>query len=85
MTRLIDAKGLEELKFVGIKSDKSLENTYRQGWNDAIDAIIDNAPTVTPKLNDEQIEKIINMLDLEWGYEGIREDVARILREADNV
>lgn len=41
---------------------------------------IDNAPTVSPKLSDEQIEKITDLLETEWGYEGIREDVSRILR-----
>ena len=42
--------------------------------------VIDNAPTVEPKLSDEQIEKITDLLETEWGYEGIREDVSRILR-----
>ena len=28
---------------------------------------------------DEKVEKIIDMLETEWGYEGIREDVSRIL------
>lgn len=41
---------------------------------------IDEAPTVEPKLSDEQIEKITELLENEWGYEGIREDVSRILR-----
>ena len=48
--RLIDADELKTHKFVGKKYvliDKTLENikAYQQGWNDAIDAIIDNAPT----------------------------------------
>lgn len=42
--------------------------------------LIDNAPTVEPKLSDEQIEKIVDLLETEWGYEGIREDVSRILK-----
>lgn len=33
-----------------------------------------------PQLSDEQIEKITDLLETEWGYEGIREDVSRILR-----
>lgn len=33
-----------------------------------------------PQLTDEQIEQIIDLLETEWGYEGIREDVSRILR-----
>lgn len=57
MTRLIDADTLKEHKFVGNKfvqigrraNGKTLESinkAYQQGWNDCIDAIIDNAPTV---------------------------------------
>ena len=26
-------------------------------------------------------EKIIDLLETEWGYEGIREDIARVIRE----
>ena len=37
-------------------------------------------PTVEPKLSDEQINKITDLLETEWGYKGIREDVSRILR-----
>ena len=37
-----------------------------------------------PQLSDKLIEKITDLLETEWGYEGIREDVSRILREADN-
>ena len=37
-----------------------------------------------PQLSDEQLDKIADLLETEWGYEGIREDVARIMREADN-
>lgn len=47
-------------------------------------ALIDNAPTVEPQLSDKQIDKITDLLETEWGYKGIREDVTRILREADN-
>lgn len=43
--------------------------------------IIDNASPVGPELSDEQIEKIADLLETEWGYEGIREDVSRILKE----
>ena len=46
----------------------------------AIDRVIDNAPTVEGKLSDKQIEEIADLLEMEWGYEGIREDVSRILR-----
>lgn len=41
---------------------------------------IDNTKTVEPTLSDEQIDKIADLLETEWGYEGIREDVSRILR-----
>jgi hypothetical protein len=55
--RAIDADELKEHKFVdnkyvqigGRTNGKTLESinkAYQQGWNDAIDAIIDNAPTV---------------------------------------
>lgn len=30
------------------KTLESINKAYQQGWNDAIDSIIDNAPTVTP-------------------------------------
>ena len=54
---LISREALKEHKFVGNKfvqiggrtNGKTLESinkAYQQGWNDAIDAIIDNAPTV---------------------------------------
>lgn len=54
---LISRSALKEHKFVGNKyvqiggrtNGKTIENmnqAYQLGWNDAIDAIIDNAPTV---------------------------------------
>lgn len=56
---------------------------YDEGWNNAINTAIDeivNAPTVEGKLSDKQIEEIADLLETEWGYEGIREDVTRILK-----
>lgn len=44
--RPIDADKLENHKFAGLVHGDSEENTYRIGWNDAIDAIMENAPTV---------------------------------------
>jgi len=49
--RLIDVDELKEHKFVSINCylKSNCDNgfsQYKQGWNDAIDAIIDNAPTV---------------------------------------
>ncbi|MBR3279910.1 MAG: hypothetical protein IKG01_13570 [Lachnospiraceae bacterium] len=70
--RLIDADPL--LK--AVKENKELyerERLYLEG-------LLLNAPTVEPKLSDEQIEKIADLLEIEWGYEGIREDISRILR-----
>ena len=46
--RLIDADMLYEAKFQTIKGD-SKEEMYRKGWNDAIEAIIENAETVEPE------------------------------------
>lgn len=40
MTRLIDADKLKNIKWLFNDTD------YTHGWNDAIDAICDNAPTV---------------------------------------
>ena len=60
---------------------------YDKGWNNAIYAVIDeivNAPTVEGKLSDKQIEEIADLLEIQWGYEGIREDVSRILRGEDH-
>ena len=42
--------------------------------------LIDNAPTVEPKLSDKQIEEITDLLENEWGYVGMKEDVTRLLR-----
>lgn len=67
--RLIDADALKEHKFVGNKfiqiggrtNGKTLEavnKAYQQGWNDAIDAIIDNAPTA--KLDEGVIQEVLN-------------------------
>lgn len=58
--RIIDVDALSEYKFLtpqvkvigGRHNGKTLEavnRAYQQGWNDAIDAIVDNAPTVEEK------------------------------------
>ena len=39
---------------------------------------------VEPKLSDKQIEEITDLLENEWGYEGMKEDVTRLLRGAAN-
>lgn len=53
--RLIDAEVLEKIKFHPlpythiVPSDTDAES-YKRGWNDAIDAIIDNAPSAQPEI-----------------------------------
>lgn len=41
---------------------------------------LDLQPTVEPKLSDKQIEEIADLLEINWGWEGIREEVTRILK-----
>lgn len=38
---------------------------------------------VCGELTEEKIVKIIDLLEWEWGYDGIREDVRRILENED--
>ena len=68
--RLIDANALNEHKFLspqvkvigGRHSGKlkdQIIDAYQKGWNDCIDAIIDNAPTVTPEITEEDIQNAI--------------------------
>lgn len=44
--RLIDADQLEYRKFAGRVQGDAKGNIYGAGWNDAIDAIVDNEPTI---------------------------------------
>jgi hypothetical protein len=57
--RLIDADKLPEHKFT---RESAKGSDYMRGWNDAIDAIGDNAPTVEPQkivtIPPELIEKL---------------------------
>lgn len=54
MSRLIDAEKLEQIKFHPLPythitpSDADAES-YKRGWNDAIDAIIEQEPTIEPE------------------------------------
>ena len=54
MGRAIDADKLGEVKFHSLlythitPSDVEAES-YKRGWNDAIDSIIENAPTIEPE------------------------------------
>ena len=67
--RLIDADALSSHKFLSPAymaraNSKTLTAMYQQGWNDAIDAIVDNEPTVITNsvyeaycaLSDEEFE-----------------------------
>lgn len=54
MSRLIDADNLESIKFHSLPythitpTDADAES-YKRGWNDAIDSIIENEPTIEPE------------------------------------
>lgn len=49
--RLIDADALAEKKFQERECNGLGEGpAYRQGWNDAIDAVMDNEPSVQPEI-----------------------------------
>lgn len=66
--------------------EKALDNANLSEYEACVcvceiyDKEIENAPTIEPQLSDEQIEKIADLLENEWGYEGMKEDVERILR-----
>ena len=44
--RLIDADALKMMRFVAPKHKEPEVEAYMMGWNDAVDAIIENAPTI---------------------------------------
>lgn len=46
MSRLIDADKLWKHKFKSASERMDLDVVYMGGWNDAIDSIVENAPTV---------------------------------------
>ena len=82
--RLIDADEVLKrwgLKFYAMGGDRLGPNGNEISFyvNGLLNEI-QNAPTVEPTLSDEQIDKITDLLETEWGYEGIREDVSKILR-----
>lgn len=52
--RLIDADAITQAKF------KSTPNEYALGWNDAIDAISENAPTEEGERAIEELDKALN-------------------------
>ena len=49
--KLIDAEALKEIEFCGLQADKKI--IYQMGWNDAIEAIAKNAPTIIQAEEDE--------------------------------
>ena len=62
---------IRELKILKSESTKELTES-------ALDLAI-KALEGKSKLSEKQIEKIADLLEIQWGYEGIREDVTRIL------
>ena len=55
--RLIDADALAEKKFQERECNGLGEGpAYRQGWNDAIDAVMDNEPSAQPETHDKRTE-----------------------------
>ena len=66
--RLIDAEDLYSRKFLSPvymarANSKDLASLYQKGWNDAIDAIVENAPTI----------KVFTLEDVEKQFEkGLR-------------
>ena len=50
--RLISADALKMIRFVAPKHKEPEAEAYMTGWNDAIDSIIDNAPTIDINLQE---------------------------------
>ena len=72
--RLIDADKLDEAKFQPVRGDYiTLRNdnveSYKMGWNDAIDAIMSEAETVEPERKTGKLleKKVVEVVDLEKG------------------
>ena len=63
---------IRELKILKYESTKELTENALELAIKALEG--------KPKLSNKQIEDIIDLLETEWGYEGIREDVSRILK-----
>ena len=58
--RLINADALYEHKFVSTEcflraNQEAGYDIYKRGWNDAIDAVIDNAPTIAEYVKGEEL------------------------------
>lgn len=79
--KLINAGDLK--KKIKKHIDINVANALDKGWNLGLETAIfeiDKASPIEPKLSDKQIEEIADLLETHWGYEGIREDVSRILK-----
>lgn len=66
--RLIDADALDAVKFhplpyTHITPSGANAESYKWGWNDAIDAIIESAPTIDPVVHGEWIYDMNTNLD----------------------
>ena len=48
-------------------------------------AIVEKDERLSSKLTDKKIDAIVDLLETEWGYEGMREDVLKILRGEGHV
>jgi hypothetical protein len=69
--RLIDANALASKKFLNPRAEPNyVREIYQRGWNDAIDAIVDNAPTI----------KTFTLADIEEQY---RNGLEKGLEEAE--
>lgn len=82
MPRLIDANEVRNHKYVAMGGDLSL---YKEGWNDAIDTIMNEAPTVEAipiewikkwanNYCDRYQEKLIECLLRTWSKMGERDE-----------
>lgn len=62
--RLINADALNQYKF----GEGLMASSYADGWDDAIDAIMKDAPTVEPKLKDDIVEAFNLITDQEFEH-----------------
>lgn len=65
--RLIDADALAEKKFQERECNGLGEGpAYRQGWNDAIDAVMDNEPSAQPEVKEIGYAECANAMLKMW-------------------
>lgn len=88
--RLIDADALKKVKFhplpyTHITPSDCDSEAYKRGWNDAIDAVAENAPTVEPTLYGYNV-KHLALIAKVMEEKGIAEDKAvEIFADASEV